>query len=301
MSAASATGLRRTFGDVVALDNVDMSVESGEVVGLIGPNGAGKTTLVRCLTGTTVPDAGEVTLLGSDPRAVDRERISLLPQAFAPPSRLTAQELVRYHAGLYAEARDPSEVLAAVGIDADREVWYENLSGGQRRRVSLATALVNDPDVILLDEPTTGIDPAGRRDVWGLIESLRDSGTTVLLTTHDMQEAARLADRVLLLSGGRIIARGTPSDLIAQHGGQRQLLVETDGPPGEDRLEGFTLRHSERGFVIENVGPDEIGDVVRRLDDAGIDFGALEWREPDLEDVYLSLTEAQSTDREGLR
>jgi ABC-2 type transport system ATP-binding protein len=301
MPAASATGVRRTFGDVVALDGVDLTVASGEVVGLIGPNGAGKTTLVRCLTGTAVPDAGEVRLLDSTPRAVDRERISLLPQAFAPPSRLTALELVRYHAGLYEDAREPARVLDDVGIDADRQVWYENLSGGQRRRVSVATALVNDPEMLILDEPTTGIDPAGRREVWGLIESLRENGTTVLLTTHDMQEAARLADRVLLLSGGQIIARGPPSNLIAEHGGKRQLYVETDGRQAEPGLEEFSVRQNERGFVIEDVEPDAIGDVVRRLDDAGVEFGAFEWREPDLEDVYLTLTENESADEEGFR
>lgn len=298
MSVVTADDLSRRYGNVVALDGVDLAVESGEVVGLIGPNGAGKTTLIRCLTGTTDPDAGTATLLGTDPSRADKEEIGLLPQSFDPPARLTAHELVQYHAGLYEDARDPSTVLEEVGVDGDRDTWYRDLSGGQRRRVCVATALVNDPAVLFLDEPTTGIDPAGRRAVWDLIESLTDGGTTVILTTHDMGEAAHLADRVALLADGAVVARGPPDALISEYGLSSRLRVRTD-EAGLPDLDGFTVRHSDEGLIIESVGPGDIGEIVRALDAAEISFEALHWEEPDLEDVYLAAAGEDARRPEG--
>lgn len=291
MAAVRARGLRRTYGDTIALDGVDISVETGSIVTLIGPNGAGKTTLVRCLTGTTEPDAGEVSLLGSTPNRVDPNRIGLLPQAFSPPARLTARELVRYYAGLYEQARSPVAVLDDVGIDASRDTWYRSLSGGQRRRVCVATSIVHEPDVLFLDEPTTGIDPAGRRAVWRLIESLRDSGTTIILTTHNMVEASRLADRVLLLHNGTVIAEGAPETLIEEHGGPARLTVTTDADPSTVSVPTGTVRSGEDGLLIEGVSPADIGDVVSALETADVAFEALSWREPTLEDVYLAIAD----------
>jgi ABC-2 type transport system ATP-binding protein len=298
MSVVTATDLHRHYGEVAALDGVSLDVEEGEVVSLIGPNGAGKTTLVRCLTGTTAPDSGTARLLGTIPSKAPAEEIGLLPQAFDPPARLTARELVGYHAGLYDDARDPAAVLDEVGIDADRDTWYTNLSGGQRRRVCVATALVNDPDVLFLDEPTTGIDPAGRRAVWTLVESLRDRGTTVLLTTHDMDEAAYLADRVILMSSGQVVASGSPTDLIAEYGGPSRLHVETDDTLPE-HLDGFAVRAVSNGLLVEDVRPTDIGAVVRALDDANVSFQALHWEEPDLEDVYLATAGESASRPEG--
>src|SRR6056297_853038 len=179
--ALVAEDVRRRYGDTVALDGVSLSVGEGEVFALIGPNGAGKTTLVRALTGTTEPDSGAVSVFGTDPTEADRQRLGLLPQSFDPPERLTARELIEYYAGLYDEARDPEAVLSEVGLDSGDSTWYENLSGGQKRRTCVGTALVNDPDVLFLDEPTTGIDPGGRRALWSLIEELAERGTTVFL------------------------------------------------------------------------------------------------------------------------
>jgi len=193
-------GVRKSYGDVVALDGVDIRVESGEVFGLIGPNGAGKTTLVRALTGTTEAE-GDLRVFGVPPREVDPQRIGLLPQSFDPPERLTATELVGYYGGLYDAARDAESVLRDVGMADDADVWYETLSGGQKRRTCVATAIVNDPDLLFLDEPTTGIDPAGRRSIHRLIERLAGGGTTVFLTSHAMDEVERLADRVALPPG----------------------------------------------------------------------------------------------------
>ncbi|RDI70920.1 ABC transporter ATP-binding protein [Halopelagius longus] len=287
-----AESVRKSYGDVDALSGVSLSVAEGEVFGLIGPNGAGKTTLVRALTGTTAVE-GDVSVLGSDPAAVEESRVGLLPQSFSPAGRLTARELVSYYAGLYDEARDPDAVLADVGIEGDdADAWYENLSGGQKRRTCVAAALVNDPDVLFLDEPTTGIDPAGRRSLWNLLESLADGGTTVFLTSHSMVEVERLSDRVGLLNDGELVAVGTPADLVAAHGGDSRLLVETTASPEPDALDDGRFTLSTRGdeLVFEGLTPRDIGDAVRALDDAGVAFDSLTWTEPDLEDVYLSLT-----------
>jgi ABC-2 type transport system ATP-binding protein len=291
--AVVAEDVRRAYGEVVALDGVDLEVEEGEVFGLIGPNGAGKTTLVRALAGTTDAE-GRIEVLGSAPRAVDRERIGLLPQEFSPPERLTARELVAYYGGLYDESRSVASVLADVGLEDDADTWYENLSGGQKRRACVATALVNDPALLVLDEPTTGIDPAGRRALWSLVERLADGGTTVLLTTHYMEEAETLADRVGLLADGELVATGTPAELVAEYGGEPRLEVSIEGDPGTATatLEsvGYRVSRTRDGLAVEGIAAREVGDVAAVLDDDGVSYGALAWTQPDLEDVYLALT-----------
>ena len=291
--AVVAEDVRRAYGDTVALDGVDLTVETGEVFGLIGPNGAGKTTLVRALTGTTDAE-GRVEVLGAPPRSVDRERIGLLPQEFSPPERLTARELVAYYGGLYEEARPVDSVLADVGLEDDAETWYEKLSGGQKRRACVATTLVNDPDLLVLDEPTTGIDPAGRRALWSLVERLADGGTTVLLTTHYMEEAETLADRVGLLAGGELVAAGTPAELVAEYGGEPRLEVAVEGDvrAAAAALEsaGYRAVETRGGLAVGGIAAREIGDVAGALDDGGVAYGALAWTQPDLEDVYLALT-----------
>jgi ABC-2 type transport system ATP-binding protein len=286
----AAEDVRREYGDTVALDGVSLSVEAGEVYALIGPNGAGKTTLVRALTGTTDAE-GHVEVFGHPPAAVPEERVGLLPQAFDPPERLTAHELVVYYGGLYDEAKPPDAALAEVGLAERTDVWYENLSGGQQRRLCVATALVNEPDLLFLDEPTTGIDPAGRRDLWELLEGLADRGTTILLTTHYMAEAERLADRVGLLADGELVAEGPPRELVAAHGGESRLSVAA----GEDaaaalRDAGFAVEVAANRVTVPGIEPTDIGAVVAALADAGVAYEALEWRQPDLEDVYLALT-----------
>ena len=297
-AALVAEDVRKSYGGVTALDGVSLDVEAGEVFGLVGPNGAGKTTLVRALTGTTRAD-GRVRVLDERPAAVDRSRIGLLPQSFAPAARLTPRELLAQYAGRYDDARDPAAVLSDVGIDGSvREQWYETLSGGQKRRVCVAIALVNDPEVLFLDEPTTGIDPAGRRALWGLLEDLAAGGTTVLLTSHSMAEVERLSDRVGFLNGGRLVAVGTPGDLIAAHGGRSRLVVETPddaSPPAPapslDGLGGDFAVSAEAGrVVVEGVGPRDIDAVVAAFDDRGIGVDSLTWAQPDLGDVYLELT-----------
>jgi ABC-2 type transport system ATP-binding protein len=288
-----AADVRKSYGDRDALAGVSLSVAEGEVFGLIGPNGAGKTTLVRALTGTTAVE-GDVSVLGTPPTSVERSRIGLLPQSFSPASRLTARELVTYYAGLYDEARDPDSVLADVGLSGDdADTWYEDLSGGQQRRACVAAALVNDPDVLFLDEPTTGIDPAGRRSLWTLLDGLAAGGATVFLTSHSMAEVERLADRVGLLNAGELVAVGSPGELVAEYGGASRLEVETDATP--DSLPDivgrqYRLDRRDGRLVFEGLAPRDIGDAVRELESAGVEYDALTWTQPDLEDVYLSLT-----------
>jgi ABC-2 type transport system ATP-binding protein len=289
----AAVDVRREYGDTVALDGVSLSVGEGEVFALVGPNGAGKTTLVRALTGTTDYE-GRVELFGAPPREVDARRVGLLPQSFDPAERLTARELVAYYGGLYDRSRAVESVLADVGMDgpADADTWYENLSGGQQRRTCVATALVNDPDLLVLDEPTTGIDPAGRRALWDLLESLADGGTTVLLTTHDMAEARRLADRVAMLADGRTVAEGSPRDLVERYGGQPELVASVGDGPAVEVLAaaGYDAARTAHGVAVADVSPVEISEVVRALEREGIAYDELRWEQPDLESVYLALT-----------
>ncbi|SFS03631.1 ABC-2 type transport system ATP-binding protein [Halomicrobium zhouii] len=284
-----AENVRRAYGDTVALDDVSLTLGEGEVVALVGPNGAGKTTLVRALTGTTDAE-GRVELFGTSPRDVDRDRIGLLPQDFSPHDRLTARELLAYYAGLYDESRDVDRVLADVGLADDAGTWYENLSGGQQRRTCVGATLVNDPDLLLLDEPTTGIDPAGRHDLWELLEGLADAGVTILVTTHDMEEAHRLADRVGLLADGQLVAMDAPDALIANYGGESRLTVSGD----VDESVAAALRYQTvvdgDGMTVSGVAPEDIGAVVRELEEAGVDYDGLSWSEPDLEAVYMELT-----------
>jgi len=309
-------GVRKSYGETVALDGVDLRVEPGEVFGLIGPNGAGKTTLVRALTGTTEAE-GDLRVFGAPPREVDPQRIGLLPQSFDPPERLTASELVDYYGGLYDAARDTDSVLRDVGMTDDADAWYETLSGGQKRRTCVATAVVNDPDLLFLDEPTTGIDPAGRRSIHRLIERLADGGTTVFLTSHAMEEIERLADRVALLRDGAVVAVGAPDELIAEHGGEPRLEVALDDPATEADAEAvraalgealsdesadassLAVESTRKGLRIAGVRPEEIGDSVDALEAAGVAFESLAWSEPSLEDVYLRLTGEEYSPRSG--
>ena len=294
MTAIVAEDVSRAYGDTVAVDGVSLSVAEGEVFGLVGPNGAGKTTLVRALVGTTNAE-GRAELFGEDPRAVARERVGLLPQSFDPPARLTARELLAYYASLYDDHRPVDAVLDDVGMAGDADTHYENLSGGQQRRTCVATALVNDPDLLVLDEPTTGVDPAGRRQLWDLLSARAAAGTTVLVTTHYMEEAQRLADRVGLLTDGSLLAVDTPERLVAEHGGDSLLRVRLTGSEGEDTPAGlpdlgYPVERRDGRLTVSGVPPEAVGTVADRLSAAGVSYDSLTWTEPDLEDVYLELT-----------
>ncbi|MFO7927479.1 MAG: ABC transporter ATP-binding protein [Halobacteriota archaeon] len=296
-----AVDVRRRYGETVALDGVSFSVDEGKIFALIGPNGAGKTTLVRALSGTTDAE-GTVSVFGQSPADVARDRIGLLPQEFTPAGRLTAKELVEYYAGLYDESRDPEAVLDDVGLTDSADTFYENLSGGQKRRVCVGTALVNDPALLMLDEPTTGIDPTGRRDLWRLIEGLADGGTTVVLTTHYMEEAEELADHVGLLADGELVALGSPSELIGRYGGESRLLIEPeDGDAAVEALTdaGYEIISEDRRVAVPADATD-IPSIVETLADAGVVYEGLTWRQPTLEDVYIELTGTDAASADGM-
>jgi len=296
-----ADDVHKSYGDTVALDGVSLSVEEGEVFALVGPNGAGKTTLVRCLTGTTRPTSGEARLLGVSPEEADKTTVSVLPQEFSPPERLTPEELLEYYASLYpAEAtRDADALVEEMGLADSRGTRYADLSGGQKSRLKVAVSLVNDPEVLFLDEPTTGIDPEGREDVWRVIERLADEGTTVFLTTHYMREVERLADRVALISEGRIAVVGETDEVVRRHAGEPRLVVRTVGSV-EDALDalGDGRAKTEDGtLVLEGVSVGGIGKKLDALENAGIEYDEVRWSEPGLEEAYLRLTGAEEVRR----
>ncbi|MDY6764466.1 MAG: ABC transporter ATP-binding protein [Halobacteria archaeon] len=301
MGLIVADDVRKLYGDITALAGVSLNISGGEVFSLIGPNGAGKTTLVRCLTGTTTPSEGDVSVLDSDPSDLDKSLISVLPQDFDPPELLSARELVNYYAGLYPDARDTGEVLEEVGITDAAGTRYQKLSGGQKRRVCVGASLVNDPEVLFLDEPTTGIDPAGRRSIWDLIEGLADEGTTVFLTTHYMEEAESLSDRVGLLHDGELVKVGSPQALIRKHGGKSKVVVNTEVSTSDLDIEaeGYEIEKNENQIIFHDVAPSEVGEVIDTLSSEGVEYDEFMWKQPDLEDVYLRLTDAHFASESG--
>jgi ABC-2 type transport system ATP-binding protein len=276
VSAISVRGLRKSYGALEAVRGVEFEIEAGEVFGLLGPNGAGKTTTVEILEGYRARDAGEVTVLGHDPQhpgAEFRQRIGVVLQQSDLWPNLTVQEVHRAFAGYYEHARDVDEVIELVGLNEKRGSRVKQLSGGQKRRLDLGVALVGDPDLIFLDEPTTGFDPAARRAAWEMIRSLRSLGKTVLLTTHYLDEAEQLADRVAVMRDGEIVRIGTPRELTSA-----ELQVEI-----RYRLNGeeVLVRTSEPTRVLHELTSEALarGEEIERL----------EVRRPTLEDVYLAV------------
>jgi ABC-2 type transport system ATP-binding protein len=278
VTAIEVRGLRKSYGDLEAVRGVDFTIEQGEVFGLLGPNGAGKTTTVEILEGYRTRDGGEVRVLGHDPERPGhefRERIGVVLQQSALWPLLTVQETHEVFAGYYERPRDVDEVIRLVGLDAKRGARVKTLSGGQKRRLDLGVALVGDPDLIFLDEPTTGFDPAARRAAWEMIRSLRGLGKTVLLTTHYLDEAEQLADRVAVMREGQIIRIGTPRELTTA---DREVEIRY-------RLNGEELlvRTTEPTRVLHELTAEALA--------RGEELDRLEVRRPTLEDVYLSLVD----------
>ena len=271
-------GLSKHYGDVTALGGIDFDVAEGEVFGLLGPNGAGKTTTVEILEGYRERDGGTVEVLGFDPargQSAFRERIGVVLQSTALWTNLTVGETLRMFAGYYRRPRDVDETVELIGLVEKRRALVKTLSGGQRRRLDLGIALVGDPDLLFLDEPTTGFDPGARRAAWETVRSLRELGKTILLTTHYLDEAQRLADRLAVLRDGRIVELGTPDDLIGRSG-------ETE------------IRWRENGRIVVR-RTSEPTRVLHELTAAALAAGGelegLEVRRASLEDVYLELVD----------
>ena len=281
MKAISVRGLRKSYGTLAAVQGVDFEIEQGEVFGLLGPNGAGKTTTVEILEGYRTRDAGEVTVLGHDPQKPGREfrqRIGVVLQQSELWPNLTVRETHKIFAGYYEQPRDVDEVIELVGLGEKRDARVKTLSGGQKRRLDLGVALVGDPDLVFLDEPTTGFDPAARRAAWEMIRSLRSLGKTVLLTTHYLDEAEQLADRVAVMRDGVIVKIGRPRELTTAG-----LEVE------------IRYRRDSAEIVIRTSEPTR---VLHELTSAALARGEelerLEVRRPTLEEVYLSLLDGEA-------
>jgi len=280
---------------------VSFSVREGEVFALLGPNGAGKSTTVEILEGHRERTAGSVDVLGHDPATggrAYRERIGVVLQEAGFDEEFRVVELVEMYAGLYPRHRDVDDVIALVGLTDKRDARTKTLSGGQRRRLDLALGLVGDPDLLFLDEPTTGFDPSARRRAWELIESLRELGTTILLTTHYMEEAERLADRVAVLVAGRIVAEGTPTELMASDDSAEISFRLPDGVSLQ-RLPALSTPVRLDGSGVSLQSADPVGDLWAltgwaRTNDAGLIDLTL--TRPSLEDVYLQLTGGESGD-----
>jgi ABC-2 type transport system ATP-binding protein len=288
--------VEKTYGATRALGGVTLSIPAGGITGLLGPNGAGKTTLVEILEGLRMPTRGAVSVLGLDPsreaRAL-RSRLGVQLQSTGMPQDLTAFEVVRLYGSFYRAAQPPAGVLARVGLAPQAGVRVRNLSGGQRQRLALAIALVHEPELLILDEPTTGLDPAARRAVLDVVRAFRDEGRSVILTTHYLEEAEQLCDRVVILRAGEVVADGSPFELLGRAGGASTLWIACDGPLDPAPLEAAgAVAHGREGEHHRFVTRDPaavvvaLGDLLRAR---RVTLTDLRMKRPTLEDVYLEL------------
>jgi ABC-2 type transport system ATP-binding protein len=298
-------GLRKRFGDVVAVNGLDLDVRTGECFGLLGPNGAGKTTTIEICEGLTSPDAGDVVVVGrrwsGNVREL-RERLGIQLQETQLSEKLTVEETVRLFRSFYRRGHPVERVITLVQLEEKRRARVGTLSGGQKQRLALACALVGDPELLFLDEPTTGLDPQSRRQLWDLVESLKAEGRTILLTTHYMEEAERLCDRVAIIDHGRVIALGTPRELVASLGAQQIVFFGVEG--GESALPADALaalagaaratrapRATDGGWELQVEAPHHaipalLGELVRH----DVRLTELRTHSPTLEDVFVTLT-----------
>jgi ABC-2 type transport system ATP-binding protein len=300
-AALRVRDLRKAFNDVVAVDGIALEVRAGECFGLLGPNGAGKTTTIEICEGLTAPDAGDVEVLGLRwGRNTDelRQRLGIQLQETQLSDKLTVLETLRLFRSFYARGQRPEDVIARVQLDEKRDARVIALSGGQKQRLALACALVGEPDLLFLDEPTTGLDPQARRQLWDLIADFKRAGRTIVLTTHYMEEAERLSDRIAIMDRGKVIARGTPAELIASMGADHliEFSVADEGEPLDldaiRRIEGIRELRSSNGVVtlqtleLHRVVPALLDELTRQV----VHLTELRTHSATLEDVFVSLT-----------
>jgi ABC-2 type transport system ATP-binding protein len=289
--------IRKAYGSTVAVDGVSFDVEQAEIFGLIGPNGAGKTTTMECVEGVRRPDAGSISVLGMDPvrqAYALQQRIGVQLQEAQLQKRIKVREAVDLWSSLYRTRVDGDQLLAQLGLSEKRNAWFMTLSGGQKQRLFIALALINDPEVVFLDELTTGLDPQARRAIWELVRGIRARGKTVFLTTHLMEEAERLCDRVAIIDHGRLIDAGTPAALVRRHCPERTVIVTTvdstaaerfRAMPGIDAVEVSGDDVSSRGS-----GDDFVTRVIQYLAEHRIAVVDLRTINPTLEDAFLRVT-----------
>jgi ABC-2 type transport system ATP-binding protein len=291
------SGIRKTYGSTVAVSDVSFEVFEGEIFGLIGPNGAGKTTTMECVEGVRRPDGGVISILGLDPvRDVYRlqNRIGVQLQQAQLQKRIKVWEAVDLWASLYPKSVDGERLLEQLGLAGKRNAWFMTLSGGQKQRLFIALALINDPDVVFLDELTTGLDPQSRRAIWELVRGIRDRGKTVFMTTHLMEEAERLCDRVAIIEHGKIIDIGSPEELVRRHFPARTVVLATENELAEECLHRIpsveTVTHQDSRFTIQGKGNDFVTEVIQCLAENRIRVTDFRTELPSLEDVFLKLT-----------
>jgi ABC-2 type transport system ATP-binding protein len=292
------SGIRKTYGRTVAVDEVSFEVNEGEIFGLIGPNGAGKTTTMECVEGVRKPDRGTISVLGLDPfRQVYelQERIGVQLQQAQLQKRIKVWEAVDLWASLYKrKAIDGEHLLEQLGLADKRNAWFMNLSGGQKQRLFIALALINDPEVVFLDELTTGLDPQARRAIWDLVRGIRERGKTVFLTTHLMEEAERLCDRVAIIEHGKIIDMDTPERLVNRHCPERTVVLVTEDTNAAERFRTIPgvemVTCSDSRFTIRGRGDDLVSAVIHCLSENRIRVTDFRTILPNLEDVFLKLT-----------
>ena len=291
------SGIRKTYGRTVAVDEVSFEVAEGEIFGLIGPNGAGKTTTLECVEGLRRPDAGTISVLALDPfRDVYalQNRIGVQLQEAQLQKRIKVWEAVDLWASLYRKPVDGDRLLDRLGLGEKRNAWFMTLSGGQKQRLFIALALINDPEVVFLDELTTGLDPQARRAIWDLVRGIRERGKTVFMTTHLMEEAERLCDRVAIIDRGRIVDIDTPGRLVSRHCPERTVVLTTDDRSAEERFRGLrqvdTVARRDARYEIRGRGDDLVTEVIRCVSEHRMRVADFRTELPNLEDVFLKLT-----------
>ncbi|MEU8010516.1 ABC transporter ATP-binding protein [Micromonospora parva] len=296
MPVIEVTKLHKRYGDLVAVDEVSFAVEAGEIFGVLGPNGAGKTTTVECVSGLRVPDGGGVSVLGLDPRrdaAQLRQRVGVQLQESQLPDQLRVAEALELYASFYRDPADPAELIERLGLGEKRNTAYKKLSGGQKQRLSIALALVGNPEIAILDELTTGLDPQARRDTWSLIEQVRSSGVTIVLVTHFMEEAERLCDRIAVIDRGRVVALDTPAGLVASVAPEQRVRFRPSVPI-DDRLltdlpEVSSVQRTGSQVVVTGTGEllHAVTSVLARNQIVAAD---LRLEQSTLDDAFVELT-----------
>jgi ABC-2 type transport system ATP-binding protein len=289
--------LRKTYGSTVAVDDVSFGVVEGEIFGLIGPNGAGKTTTMECVEGIRKPDRGSISVLGMDPRRdvyALQNRIGVQLQQAQLQKRIKVWEAVDLWSSLYSRNVDTGALIERLGLAEKRNAWFMTLSGGQKQRLFIALALIHDPEVVFLDELTTGLDPQARHAIWGLVTDLRDRGKTVFLTTHLMEEAERLCDRVAIIEHGKVIEIGSPAALVKKHCPRRAVVFtcDRDGLPALlERVPSVEAVSSE-GLThqVSGTGEDFVSDIIHFVSEQSLRVSDFRTVIPTLEDVFLKLT-----------